>query len=100
MITASKNGVTRIFDDFQWKNMPKDKFGWKTVSETDPQTEIPKDIIQKKMIAGAVVDAVRPVPDEIIVKKSVETRPNNSEDGQQLNDDLPPAKRKPGRQPK
>lgn len=100
MITASKNGVTRIFDDYQWSNMPKDKFGWKPVDPSNPQIEIPKDIVQKKMIAGEVVDAVKPVPDEIIVKKSVETRPDNSEDGQQLNNDLPPAKRKPGRQPK
>jgi hypothetical protein len=71
MITATKNGITRNFSETQWSNMPTGKYGWVIGSASEqPQTNIPDiSILQKKMVAGEVVDAVNPVPDEIIKPK-------------------------------
>lgn len=86
MHKAIKNGVTRIFGDDQWRNMPKDKFGWVEVAEgAETPNIVSSDIIQKKMVAGEVADAVKPVPEEIVKSKPA---------------DIPEIKRKPGRQPK
>lgn len=109
MITATKNGITRNFSEMQWKNMPKDKFGWVLISETETATTVNPDIIQKKMVAGAVT-VEKVVPDEIVKAKKaevIEEIPGVIEEtvkepvkGIQLNNDLPEIKRKPGRQKK
>jgi hypothetical protein len=66
-ITATKNGITRQFSDTQWKNMPHDKYGWTAISSAPNTTaQIPPELIQKKMVAGAV-DAK---PTEIIKQKT------------------------------
>jgi hypothetical protein len=72
MITAQKNGVTRIFGEDQWGNMPKDKFGWKVIDPGNPTAQPNPDIIQKKMVAGQVVDVQKLVPDEIVAAKKGE----------------------------
>ena len=98
MITAQKNSATRQFGEDQWSNMPKDKFGWRIIDPGNP-TAIPNiDIIQKKMVAGQVVDAVKVVPDEIF-KSEVGERHDDSEVGEQASqdNDIPEIKRKPGR---
>jgi hypothetical protein len=88
MITATKNGITRNFSEMQWKNMPKDKFGWVLTSETNPATTVNPDIIQKKMVAG-VVTAEKVVPDEIIKAKKIEVI-------EEIPGLIPEIKRKPG----
>lgn len=63
MITATKNGINRNFSDNQWKNMPKDKYGWKqtsVINETNT-APIPEELILKKKVAIA-----DPKPSEII----------------------------------
>lgn len=71
MITAQKNNITRNFDEHQWNNMPKNKFGWVPVpTGTITPNLTSADIIQKKMVAGQVVGAEKVVPDEIIKAKS------------------------------
>lgn len=77
-IEATKNGVTRIFSDEQWKNMGKDKFGWKAGAPIQDAAPVDESIIIKKKVADVV-------PDEIIPPKPIEI-PNE-------------IKRKPGRQP-
>jgi len=75
-ITATKNGITRQFSDTQWKNMPHDKYGWTAISSAPNTTaQIPPELIQKKMVAGAVdakpteiVKQKADVPEELISK--------------------------------
>jgi len=88
MITATKNGITRNFSETQWSNMPMGKYGWVIGSAPEQQrVNIPSvEIIQKKMVAGEVVDVVKLVPDEII-KPTLKDIPEE-------------IKRKPGRKPK
>jgi hypothetical protein len=95
MITATKNGINRNFSQMQWSNMPKDKFGWIAISEAEAQIVNPS-IVQKKMVAGAVV-VTKVVPDEIIIQGKKEEMEGLPGEGIQLNDDLPEIKRKPGR---
>lgn len=71
MITATKNGITRNFSDCQWKNMPKDKFGWTVAYDTVNRQAVNPDIIQKKMTNGAVI-VEKVVPDEIILTRKVD----------------------------
>lgn len=74
--TATKNGITRKFSDQQWKNMPHDKYGWTEISSTPNTTaQIPPELIQKKMVAGAIAtkptEIIKkniPVPEELISK--------------------------------
>jgi hypothetical protein len=78
-ISATKNGITRNFSDTQWRNMPSDKYGWKQIAAGENTTvAIPEELIQKKMVAGAIdvkpVEIVKPieskmdVPEELIAK--------------------------------
>lgn len=75
-ISATKNGITRNFSDTQWRNMPADKYGWVQIaSGVNTTVPIPPELIQKKMVAGAVdakpVEIVRQksdVPEELIAK--------------------------------
>lgn len=33
-VKATKNGITREFDERLWNNMPEDKYGWVRAAET------------------------------------------------------------------
>lgn len=92
-ITAIKNGITRTFKEDQWNNLPKDKFGWVQTDGAITATKsakIPEELIQKKMVAGATANDVKPaeivktspdVPEELLSKpvKKVVPKPTKKE---------------------
>lgn len=80
MITATKNGITRNFSDEQWRNMPKDKYGWQVISEQGEPAVISDSIVQKKIMAGQVVTAEKIVPEEIVTTSKVESIEKEPED--------------------